>query len=467
MAAVVTLQDVLAAREARAQRQRELLKEYGAPLLSLTINMPGPVKDTPTLRLLARYGQEHVQQRLADMHVPVMYMENRFLPTGPEVLLVAAGEAPALKEAAVAVETAAPFGRLLDIDVLDAAGRVLSRRDKGGTVRPCLVCGNDAVLCRREQRHTMEELLAQVEALLAAFLAYRTRRVTPAAERIGALAVEAALCEVACTPSPGLVDRANNGAHRDMDFYTFMDSTAALALFLARFAQAGLDHTAQLPALWPVLRCIGQEAEQAMFTATRGVNTHKGLIFTLGLTAAAAGWCERRGTMRPDAVLAAVATLGRDLVRRELGPLAHGGAARPLTAGERLYVQYGATGVRGEVERGLPAVRQAGLPALEAALKAGLPRNAALLQALMAIMAVLEDTNVWQRHDREKMLWVRRQAAAFMADGGMLHPDGVRRLAALDEEFIRQYVSPGGAADMLAITWFIHRLTECGIAAKE
>lgn len=457
---MVTLQDVLAAKEARAARQHQLIAAYHTPLISLTVNMPGPVKDTSAVRLLSRYGLERLCEQLEGAKIDILYTESHYPRTGPEILVAAAGEAGTLKKLCRMVEEEMPFGRLLDIDVLDVNARPLSRRDSDGLARACLVCGGDATVCRREQRHTMAELLVQVDKLLEEFMAYRTRRISRAAEYLGSLAVEAMLCEVACTPSPGLVDRVNNGAHRDMDFYTFMDSTAALALGMARFAQAGLNHEAELPQLLPVLRVVGREVEQAMFAATRGVNTHKGLVFTLGLTAAAAGWCWRRGTRQAAAVLETVAGISQGLVARELAPLQSGAVERPLTAGERLYRQYGITGVRGEVEQGLPSVRNAGLPALREALAAGLSRNAALLHALMAIMAVLEDTNVGQRHNREKMAWVRRQAAAFMADGGMLQPDGERRLKALDESFTVQNVSPGGVADMLAVTWFLHRLEE-------
>ena len=46
--------------------------------------------------------------------------------------------------------------------------------------------------------------------------------------KISSLAMEGILFEVSATPKPGLVDRNNAGAHKDMDYFTFMSSAAAL-----------------------------------------------------------------------------------------------------------------------------------------------------------------------------------------------------------------------------------------------
>ena len=128
---------------------------------------------------------------------------------------------------------------------------------------------------------------------------------------IGALAFGALLAEVAATPKPGLVDRLTNGAHRDMDFSTFLASACALRHTFDAFAAAGVAG-AELspPALFPRLREIGLAAEQAMFRATDGVNTHKGMIFSLGLLAASAGLLAARGEqLRAEAAGARAAAI--------------------------------------------------------------------------------------------------------------------------------------------------------------
>ena len=107
-------------------------------------------------------------------------------------------------------------------------------------------------------------------------------------DEIGRLAFASMLTEVSATPKPGLVDRANNGAHRDMDFFTFVESAAALRSSFDEFAEAGRNIN-PVEGLLPALREIGIRAEEKMFKATKNVNTHKGMIFSLGLVAGAAG----------------------------------------------------------------------------------------------------------------------------------------------------------------------------------
>ena len=293
-----------------------------------------------------------------------------------------------------------------------------------------------------------------------------TRLIGDFAETVGALAVEAMLYEVTCTPSPGLVDRVNSGAHRDMDFYSFMSSSAALSLCMARCVQAGVNHRGALPELLPVLRQIGQEGERRMLQMTGGVNTQKGLLFSLGIVAAAVGWLHKNSKqMDSAAVLRCVAAMTAGLVARELGNLDK--ASADLTAGEKLYRRYGVTGIRGEMEQGLPAVLAHGLPALRQAMADNLGVNHALLQTLLVLMTVVDDTTVMNRHHPDKMrVWAKGKAAAALAAGGLYTATGQELIAAMDEEFIAHNVSPGGVADLLSVTWFLYRLETRGASAN-
>ena len=110
-------------------------------------------------------------------------------------------------------------------------------------------------------------------------------------KKIGALAHLAMLSEVSATPKPGLVDRMTNGAHDDMDFFTFLASATALRTSFDTFAELGRAHAKEpVSALLPHLQAAGIIAERQMFAATHGVNTHKGMIFSLGLLSGVAGW---------------------------------------------------------------------------------------------------------------------------------------------------------------------------------
>jgi len=291
-----------------------------------------------------------------------------------------------------------------------------------------------------------------------AFAAYKTRMIGSYAETIGALAVEAMLFEVTCTPSPGLVNRANSGAHSDMDFYTFMSSSAALSISMARCVQAGLNHRGVLPDLLSVLRKIGQEGEVRMLVATNGVNTQKGLLFSLGIVAAAVGWVHKNRESPDSAeILRCVSSMSAGLVARELGNLDK--PESQLTAGEKLYRQYGVTGIRGEMEQGLPAVLAHGLSTLRQAIDCNLDVNQSLLQTLLVLMTVVDDTTVMNRHHPDKMrIWARNKALEVLAAGGMYTQKGQKLIATMDMEFIAHNVSPGGVADMLSVTWFLYQV---------
>lgn len=449
----ITLEDILAGKEARYARQTAFREKYGTALVSITINMPGPVKDMPILRRLRDYAVQAVRRRLS-----VIGEEQVNVVTGPEALLAVKDAGRFIKEITVEIEEQHPFARLLDIDVFDVLGHLLSRQEQGQS-RGCFVCGGETVMCMREQKHTQAGLQLAVEKMLNEFRAYETRLVSPVAEKLGALAVEAMLYEVTCTPAPGLVDRINSGAHYDMDFYSFMASSAALVMPMARCAQAGIVHESSIESLLPVLRIIGLEGEKAMLAATGGVNTQKGLVFLLGIMAGVAGWLSgQKIPVTGKNVMQSAGQMVTGIVEKEL----MSAAAKPteiLTAGEKLYIKYGITGIRGELAEGLPSVRNQALPALRQGLGEGLSINDALVQTLLILMTCVDDTTVMHRHDPDKMrIWVRQQVQDVLAVGGMKTAAGKKKCEDLDVQFIDHNVSTGGVADLLAVTWFLHRL---------
>ncbi|MBQ9049965.1 MAG: triphosphoribosyl-dephospho-CoA synthase, partial [Lachnospiraceae bacterium] len=114
---------------------------------------------------------------------------------------------------------------------------------------------------------------------------------TGTAEWIGECAYNALIEEVNTTPKPGLVDLYSNGAHTDMDAETFRRSAEALRPFFVQMAREGLSFDGSAEELFMGLRSVGMDAEQAMYAATGGVNTHKGAIFTFGIFCAGAGRC--------------------------------------------------------------------------------------------------------------------------------------------------------------------------------
>ena len=467
---IITLEDVLAAKEQRAQLQAELRCRNGAAVVSVTVNMPGSVKYSADTLNLLYYAMQELRERIRERHFPLREERLLHLPAGPTALMAVAGNAAKIKEIGMEIEQTTKFGRLLDIDVFDSDGRQINRAGSGHMARPCFVCDGSAVECMRERRHDPEEILAAVKNLLLEYRAASTNAWPQPVKQIGDAALEAMLMEVACTPSPGLVDRVNSGAHRDMDFFTFLQSSSAINVGMYRCALAGWGHEGAPADLLPLLRRIGAETERDMAGATSGVNTHKGLIFLLGIVAAASALVLRR---RPKnfgsgTILAMAAAICRGIVEREMACLKHKQPGRKLTAGERLYLAHGVTGVRGEIENGLTVVSQKGLPLLREALAAGLSLNDALVHSLLGLMTVTEDTTILNRHNPKVLAEVQETAREILAAGGMLTEQGCARIRELDMLFSSQRnISPGGSADLLAVTYFLHKIEQWQPRAAE
>lgn len=265
------------------------------------------------------------------------------------------------------------------------------------------------------------------------------------------------MAEVSATPKPGLVDRHDSGAHKDMCFDTFKASSAAIAPFLTRMFSMGLSWEAPSGAgLFDAIRLVGIRAEEAMFSATGGVNTHKGMIFSMGLAAAAAGLYYRiHGSFSPGAILLLAGDLCREPLEADYKKI---DTARPRTHGEILYVRHGIKGIRGEAQDGFPSIREISLPALSLSKKTCADDNQAYLNTLLALMSQVDDTNVLIRTGHAMLAYQKEQAARILAMGGAASSAGMEELRRLNEEFIRLNISPGGCADLLAVTILLWHL---------
>lgn len=283
---------------------------------------------------------------------------------------------------------------------------------------------------------------------------------------IGSKAVEAMLMEAICAPAPGLVDRFNAGAHDDMDVFTFMKSTSALAPAMYACSACGFSHEGMPRELLLKLREIGVRGEVAMFQATAGVNTQKGLLFIMGILCAATGAVVKRGGfVTIEEILNYVKEMCVGIVKAELDSVAdiyHDDISNEvvLTAGERLYVLYGLRGVRGEVEDGFPSVLFHALPAYEKAMEVGACEDDCLLHALLSLMSVVDDTTIVCRHGLNVLEEVKANALRIMNCGGALTKEGKQAIVALDESYSRRRISPGGSADLLAATYFLYEITK-------
>ena len=441
----VSLLEMLDARERRVQHQQALLAQYHKPLICFTMNIAGPVKDSPLIRRGFARGQQLLRQQLFRAGLTPLHTDARCEATGCEAFYVLDAAPLTIKKFTTDIEDATPLGRLFDMDVLRPDGVKVDRQELQLEGRRCLICGGPAKVCSSRRVHTVAELQATTTAILTETM--DAWDAATAAQQ----AIRALLYEVTTTPKPGLVDRRNSGSHTDMDSFTFMSSAASLYPYFEACVRAGQKGKARpAPETFAALRPLGCEAEGEMLEATGGINTHKGAIFSIGIVCAALGRLDRALWADPARVLAEVSAMTQGLTARDFDGVTAGNA---ITAGQKLFVQYGITGVRGQVEEGLPAVLHYGLPALEQGIAAGYSLNRAGCGALLAILAHSTDTNIIARSSRERQLELVDELTALLA--GTPYPDEVA-LAALDDRFIAEHLSPGGSADLLALTYLLY-----------
>lgn len=246
------------------------------------------------------------------------------------------------------------------------------------------------------------------------------------------LAERALRLELDTTPKPGLVDRRDNGAHKDMDYALMSKSISALRPYLTRLAVESAKDID--PAK---IKEIGIEAEKAMLKATGGVNTHKGALFCIGLSVAAAS-CLACSTGAVEAYSF------KELVSRAASeiPSARG------THGAEVKRSFKAVGALENARAAYPELFTDWLPyyrSLE-----GDPFRCH--KTLLHIMTTLDDTNILHRRGAEGLAHAEAEAARLLED---FSESG---LSSLNKDFIRENISPGGSADMLSLTIFIESI---------
>lgn len=248
---------------------------------------------------------------------------------------------------------------------------------------------------------------------------------------IAHLATQALQAELDTTPKPGLVDKDNNGAHRDMDYALMQRSIDTLHPYFVKLALLGCadalpSHTA--------IRDAGIEAEKAMLSATNGVNTHKGALFSMGLAVVAAA--HEKDTDSLQTTIKALAASFPDTNGT------HGSKAKLLSKGT--------TAIKGALDNAREGYEMLFAEWLPFYIERRKERDAYTLQkTLLRIMCDLDDTNVIYRTDLATAEEVKQEARALLDNFSKT------ALKDMDRHYTTRNISPGGAADMLSLTIFI------------
>jgi triphosphoribosyl-dephospho-CoA synthase len=279
-------------------------------------------------------------------------------------------------------------------------------------------------------------------------LIQRTAVQVPArAERLAQMAVDALVDEAMLTPKPGLVDMRGSGAHTDLSWLLMCRSAYALQPAFHAMAEAGTS-IEDMVELRRRIGAIGRDAEAAMMAATGGVNTHRGAIWALGLLVTAASACGEGA----DAQIIASSAGALAGIEDPDAP------AQTGHKGERACREHGVGGARGQARAGFPSVIEAALPMLQLSRARGDAEAHARVNALLAVMAGLDDTCLLARGGRKALDATQRGARRVLTLGGIGTPNGRKALAALETRMRLLNVSPGGAADLLAGALLLDRI---------
>jgi len=443
-----TLETILYAKEERAWKQKELLSRHPlASLISLTINIPSLIKLSHEAVVVHEIAHQALLEMLQEEGIELLACESKRSPSGAESFFTCKVDAKILKTFTCKLESNHPLGRLMDIDVLDLTGNILSRSALGLPKRRCFACEEEAQLCARSQRHTYAELNLYIKQLVEKYA------FVPSV----ALWCERAMkIEVELTPKPGLVDQANSGAHHDMDIHTFYASIRAIKPFVIQWiqtAQTYADEDAKQS--FVRLRKIGIACEKAMFEATSNVNTHKGMIFCLAVFCGAIGrlkGCNQSFTCKR--LQTQMQALCANLVEDDLLHV------KPNSAGARFFYETGSSGIRGIAQSGFDIIFESALPFFQACKKEE-GEEIALKKTLLLLMSRLDDSTLWSRGGVEGLAYAKTQAQALLHV--KLNAENLDTfLRELDADMISKNLSPGGSADLLAMTWLLsHIVKEC------
>ena len=316
------------------------------------------------------------------------------------------------------------------------------------------------------------------------------------------LAERALRMELDTPMKPGLVGPDSVGAHKDMDYDVMRKGIAAIRPFFPRMAMAGTPEE---------LRQLGIDAEAAMLAATGGVNTHRGAIFALGLALNAAlrtlsaAQPLHPALDRPSQLAHNEKVMRNSLVQMYQGIYrnqlkANGLGGTQLSHGGEVVRQYGVKGARELASEGYQALFEDWLPYyrnLQISPLASLGRNdngtslgrndnetslgrndntpchferSREICTLLRIMATLDDTCVIHRVGYARAMEVKEEAMALLKEipgqagndekgqagnDEDVMADLIGHLKTMCDRYAAEGISPGGAADMLALTILI------------
>lgn len=411
---------ILEARESRAKHIDDLMINYpNKTIVILKMNVVGENKNPLYLKFMYAYYNDIIIELFNDK---VILNGHQLSDDGNYSFYVIDEIGTLVKVRTMEIEEAIPLGRLLDIDVFNH--KVISRHNLSCEMRKCLMCNNDAHVCVRNKTHLEKDINDKMGEIVYNFLLEHLTNITS----------KAIYSELELYPSFGLVSHKDSGCHNDMEYETFIKSATAIKKYITSYIKEGFRKEIQ-----PLnLKMLGLKAEKRMFRVTGGINTHKGLIFLLGVFLPSVV-----KTILLNESKAYLQELIKD-ISLELcgGYYDHIDSKIELSHSDKIFQKYNIKGIRQEAINGLKLVFD--IPKYKED-----DLDIAHHNYLIYLMSELNDTTIIHKTSLETLEQVKNDMKEIIHSGGYeQNKDLVQKLS---DDYKQQSISPGGSADMLVI----------------
>ena len=412
------MNQILLAREHRSEHIKQLIDNYPSRSIAvLKLNVVGENKNPSYMKFICLLFNQYMYEEFA---YKIEKSEKVSSVDGDYIYYIIHEKGNIVKERTMYIEDHHYLGRLIDIDVYHE--KSISRADLKCEMRTCLICDNYAHICSRNKTHSSEVIQAKVRSIIK--------------ENLVPMVLNEVIAqiyyELEMHPRFGLVGKMNPGAHDDMDFELFMKSTYSIKPFLKEFVEMGLGEIDPLQ-----LQKIGQKAEQAMYKATSGVNTQKGLIFALGIFLPA--FVNSIVENQDEAYLIEkIKVIAIEIIGDYYDHLQN---KEDPSHGDRIFLLHGIKGIRGEALNGFKLVFD------EVENADGSIRDP--YEYLLHFMSQLDDTTIIHRKGLNGLRKVQKETNLLVENGG--YKQNKLYYETLSDRYKQTGISPGGSSDLLVM----------------
>jgi len=443
----MVLKQILTARENRNQLRINIAKR-DLVSISLTLNIPGFPKSNELYHTFFEVIKKEIQIFYKARSVELKEEYNINDIAGDFFIASVLSKSVSshhLKKISEKFELEHKLGRFIDIDIFDINGNPISSE----RIKECFFClSYSAIDCMRSNRHSYEELREYQKIKIKEYLECRTS--INICRELSSLALRSILYEVSLTPKPGLVDFNSSGVHKDMNYFTFLNSSSSISQYFFKIAMLGYRFKNDFSEALPVIRENGLQMENDMYISTNNVNTQKGIIFLLSVALFASAYIIANNDFFNITNFSQISKkIGKALISELDKPCS------VKTHGQICFEKYGKDlggGARYEVANGFKTTINSGYLLLSKVF----PENLNFIQiqqvlqkVLFSIIANNNDTNVLYRSNLE-ILKELKQIACISLNSKKY--DEKKLL-----EFCKEKnISPGGSADLLAVSIFLY-----------